>query len=194
MIPWALIIVGALCTLIGLLGLLSILLLPFFERLEIVYDKDKEILAARMDEETGRHVWQEKRYLTRDFVICCVVGVMMFFTGFYLGFAEKGEGFWLYRKLFPDRITAVQAWDEINENGQYVSAAGKTYTYYVLISGNEVSLSGTQCADLPELKEKLSEIRRENTVIIIDSFAVSSTYHAVEDMLNELGIEYEETK
>ena len=193
MIPWTLIIVGALGTIIGVIGLLSILLLPVFERFEIVYDKDKEIIQSRMDPEFGKYVWQEKRYLTRDFTICLVAGIMLFLAGFYLGYAAKGEDFWLYQKLFPNRIT-VQAWDEINENGQYVAPDGTAYTYYILVSGNEISLSGEGCADLMDLQKRLSEIKRENTVIIIDSFAISSTYHAVEAALNELGIEYEETK
>jgi len=193
MIPWTLIIVGALCTIIGVIGLLSILLLPVIERFEIVYDKDKEIIQSRMDPEFGKYVWQEKRHLTRDFIICLFAGIMMFMAGFYLGYAEKGENFWLYRKFFPDRIT-VQTWDEINENGQYVAPDGTAYTYYILVSGNKISLSGESCADLNDLQKRLLEIRRENTVIIIDSFAASSSYHAVEAVLNELGIEYEETK
>lgn len=194
MIPWTLIIVGALCTLVGVIGLISLLLLPIFERFEIVYDKEKEIIQSRTDPEFAKHVWHEKRHLTRDFIVCIFAGIMMFFAGFYLGYAEKGEGFWLYKKLFPDRIAAVQVWDEINESGQYVADSGEVYTYYILVSEDGVSLSGQQCTDLSDLKNRLSEIRRENTVIVIDSFAVSSVYHAVEDMLNELGIEYEETR
>lgn len=193
MIPWTLIIVGALCVIFGVLGLISLLLLPFFERFEVVYDKDKEILAARMDAEVGKHVWYEKKNLTRDFIIAIFAGAMMFFAGLYLGYAAKGEGFWLYRKLFPDRV-AVQTWDEINEDGQYVAEDGKAYTYYVLVSGDKVSLSGELCTGLEELEKQLSEIKRENTVIIIDSFAVSSTYRKVEDMLNKMGIDYEETR
>ena len=117
----------------------------------------------------------------------------MFFAGFSLGYAAKGDGFWLYRKLFPDRIV-VHTWDEINENGQYVADDGRAFTYYVLVSGDKVSLSGEPCADLEDLEKRLTEIKRENTVIIIDSFAVSSTYRGVEKMLNEMGIDYEETR
>ncbi len=193
MIPWTLIIVGALCTVFGVLGLISLWLLPIFERFEVVYDKDKEILSARMDPEVGKHVWYEKKHLSRDFTICIFAGILMFFAGFYLGYAAKGDGFWLYRKLFPDRIV-VHTWDEINENGQYVDDTGRAYTYYILVSGDEVSLSGEPCADLTELKSKLSEIKRQNTVMVIDSFAVASTYHGVEAMLNEMGIDYEETR
>lgn len=193
MIPWVLIIAGALCTVVGVLGLFMILVLPLKDRLETVFEKEKDVIQARLNTEIRKYVWQEKRHLTRDFIVCLLVGIMMFFAGLYLGYAAKGENFWLYRKLFPNTIT-VQVWDEINENGQFVSADGKAYSYYVLISERDISLSGEPCTDLEDLKTRLSGIRRENSVIIIDSFAVSSTYHAVENILNELGIEYEETR
>jgi len=193
MIPWTLIIVGTQCVLFGVLGLISLVVLPFFERFEVVYDKDKEILAARMDAEVGKHVWYEKKKLTRDFIVSIFAGAMMFFAGLYLGYAAKGEDFWLYRKLFPDRIT-VQTWDEINEAGQFVASDGKAYTYYILVSGDEVSLSGLPCADMEDLEKRLSEIKIENTVIIYDSFAVSSTYREVKKILNKMGFDYEETR
>jgi len=193
MIPWTLIIIGGLLVAFGVLGLISLWVLPFFERFEVVYDKDKEILSARMDKEIGKQVWYEKKNLIRDFIVSIFAGVLMFFAGLYLGYAAKGDDFWLYRKLFPDRI-AVQTWDEINENGQYVAEDGRAFTYYVLVSGKEVSLSGEPCVDMEELKSKLTAVKRENTVIIIDSFAVSSTYRSVVDMLDKLGIDYEETR
>ena len=193
MIPWTLIIIGGLLVAFGVLGLISLWVLPFFERFEVVYDKDKEIRSARMDKEIGKQVWYEKKNLIRDFIVSIFAGILMFFAGLYLGYAAKGDDFWLYRKLFPDRI-AVQTWDEINENGQYVAEDGRAFTYYVLVSGKEVSLSGEPCVDMEELKSKLTAVKRENTVIIIDSFAVSSTYRSVVDMLDKLGIDYEETR
>ena len=193
MIPWTLIIIGVLLTVLGVLGWISLFVLPFFERFEVVYDKDKEIIQARTDPEFGKHVWYEKKHLKRDFTICIFAGILLFFAGFYLGYAAKGDGFWLYRKLFPDRIV-VHTWDEINEKGQYVSDDGRAFTYYVLIDGDKVSLSGEPCTDLEDLEKRLLQIKRENTVIIIDSFAVSSTYYGVEKMLNEMGIDYEETR
>ena len=193
MIPWILIIAGILLAVFGILGLISLLVLPIFERFEVVYEKEKEIIQSRTDSEFAKHVWYEKRHLTRDFTICIFAGVLMFFAGFYLGYAAKGDGFWLYRKLFPNRIV-VHTWDEINESGQYVSEDGRAYTYYVLVSGDKVSLSGEPCANLEELKIRLTEIKRENTVIIIDSFAVSSTYRGVKTILNEMGMDYEETR
>ncbi|MBO5930329.1 MAG: hypothetical protein J6Q27_03430, partial [Clostridia bacterium] len=155
---------------IGILGLAALALLPVAERFEIVFDKDKDIVQARTDAKIGKIVHQEKQHLTRDFIICCIAGVMMFFAGMYLGYAAKGDSFWPYKKMFPNRVAAVQVWDEINDAGQFVSEDGKAYTYYILVSGNEVTLSGEPCADLNDLKKQLSEIKRENTVMVIDSF------------------------
>ena len=193
MIPWIFIIIGVLFTVFGVLGWISLFVLPFFERLEVVYDKDKEIIQSRIDPEVGKHVWYEKKHLKRDFTACIFMGILLFCFGLYWGYATEGDGFWLYRKLFPNRI-AVQTWDSINENGQYVFEDGRAFTYYVLVSGDKVSLSGESCADLEELKTKLTGINRENTVIIIDSFAVSSIYHGVEKLLSEMGIDYEEMR
>lgn len=190
MIPWTLIIVGVLCTITGVIGLAALIVLPIAERFEIVFDKDKDIVQARTDAKIGKIVWAEKQRLTRDFIICTIAGIMMFFAGMYLGYAAKGDSFWPYKNMFPNRVAAVAVWDEINDAGQFVATDGKAYTYYILVSGNEVRLSGELCADLNELEQKLSKIRRENTVVIIDSFAVSSTYRGVEKMLDELGIAY----
>lgn len=194
MIPWTLIILGALCTIIGVLGILALFFLPIAERFEIVFEKDKDIVQARTDAKVRKIVWDEKRHLTRDFIICIFSGILMFLAGMYLGYAAKGENFWPYKKLFPNRVAQVPVWDELNDAGQFVAADGKAYTYYILVSGNDISLSGEPCADLNDLQRRLSVIKRENTVIIIDSFAVSATYHGVEKMLDELGIAYEEAK
>ena len=47
------------------------------------------------------------------------------------------------------------------------------------------------CRDTGELKEKLERIPRENTVMIIDSYAVSAEVNAVKALLKEMGIKYE---
>jgi len=193
MIPTILIVLGALLVIAGILGLLSILFLPLKERLEIVYDREYDFIRSRMDAEIRRHVWHEKRYLTRDFGICCIIGLLLFGSGVYLGYTEKGEGFWFYKHFLAEEQTG-SLWDAINEEGQYVAEDGRAYTYYILVSGQEISLSSEPCGDLSDLKSRLEDIRRESTVMLIDSFSVSSTYHDVKELLNDLGIEYEETR
>lgn len=193
MIPRILVVVGALLVIGGVLGLLSLLLLPIKERFETVYDREHDYIRARLDKDIARHVRRETRKLARDFFMVVLTGVMMFFIGFYLGFTAEGDGFWFYEKFYPQEA-ANQAWDKLNEDGQFVATDGQAYTHYILVSGEEISFGGKKCTDLADLKDKLSAIRRENTVILIDSFAVASVYHATTDMLEELGIKYEETQ
>ena len=201
MIPWILIIAGALCGIIGIIGLLALLLLPIADRFEIVFDKDKEVISARTDAEVGKIVWREKRKLTRDFIILVFAGVLLFFAGIYLGYAAKGAGFWPYRKLFPaeaakqeEQLKEEMHLDRVNADGQYVTEDGKTYTYYVIVDGEDIFFCGEKYADLAELRNELEEIKRANTVMVFDDFAVASAYHGVTKLLSELGFDYEETK
>ena len=194
MIPWIFIIVGVIVTLIGVIGLLSLYVwIPIKEKFEIVYDRETEFIRARLDSDIQKFVDYTTKQLRNVFIISFFMGPILFFSGVYLGYAAVGEEFWFYKKLFPQAVTN-QVWDKINEQGQFISEDGTAYTYYILVSGKEISLSGEECQDSVDLKNRLSQIRRENTVMIIDSFAVSSTYQSVKNLLNELGIEYEETR
>ena len=194
MIHWTFIVVGAIATIIGVIGLLSLYIwLPIKEKFEIVYDRETDFIRARLDSDIQRVVDYNTRQLRNFFISSCFIGPIIFFSGVYLGYLAEGEEFWFYRKFYSQTISN-QIWDEINEKGQFVADDGKTYTYYILVSGKEISLCGEECEDIFDLKEKLSQIRRENTVIIIDSFSVSSLYQAIKKILNELGIEYEETR
>ena len=201
MIPWTLIIAGALCGTVGIIGLLALLLLPIADRFEIVFDKDKEVISARTDNTVKKIVRSEKRKLTRDFIILVFAGVLMFFVGIYLGYAAKGTGFWPYRKLFPAEAAKQEAqlereryFDKLNADGQFVAEDGKTYTYYVIIDGEEISFCGQKYADTAALRAELEKVKRANTVMVFDDFAVSSIYHDVTELLSELGIDYEETR
>ena len=194
MIPWILIIVGAIFTIIGVIGLFRLyIILPISEKDRIVFKRDRDFIFARLDSRIQNVVDDNARQLKSAFIIFCFIGIMMFVAGIYFGYAAEGEGFWFYKKFYPE-AAANQVWDELNEQGQFVAEDGKAYTYYILVSGNKISLSGEECQDYSDLKERLSKINRENTVIIIDSFAVSSTYKSVRNCLNELGIKYEETR
>jgi len=193
MIPRILVVVGALLVIGGVLGLISLLLLPIKARMETVYDREHDYIRAKLDGTIARYVRGETWKLARDYAIVALMGIMMFFIGFYLGFTAEGDSFWFYEKFYPQEASN-QVWDKLNENGQFVASDGQTYTHYILVSGEEISISGKPCKDLADLKDKLSAIRRENTIILIDSFAVASVYHAIEDILGELGMKYEETQ
>ena len=93
-------------------------------------------------------------------------------------------------------IALVGSRDLLPDNHAFAAEVGRQAARqgYVLVSGNEISLSGEKCENTEDFRNRLLEINRDNTVIIYDSFAVSSTYHAVEALLNELGFDYEEER
>lgn len=191
MMAWVLIVIGALLVLIGVIGWITLLLLPVHDEMETLYDKDKDVIQAKTDPVVKQVVEASKRCVRRYYNLFIFVGIVLFWVGFYFGYASQGESFWLYKKMFPDRISGPVL-ENINEEGQYVAEDGRGYTYYILVDGENIELSGQKCADLEDLKSKLAKLHRENTVIIIDSFAVSSLYHAIKDFLKELGMDYKE--
>lgn len=163
MIAWILIVLGALFAIGGAIGLLSMLVLPIKERIRIVCKGEYDLIRARTNAEVGKYVRNDKKHLIRDCICAVIIGIMMFFAGIYLGFAAEGEGFWFYKQFYPEEA-ANQVWDEINEDGQFVAADGKAYTYYILISGRDVIFRGEQCVDLSDLKSRLSLIRHNEFV------------------------------
>lgn len=185
-ISYIIIIVGVLLIIVGILGLLIIAASPFIHGFQIILKRKADYL----DYETV----QGKKFLhkttiryTRTSLIMAIIGFMCFFGGIYLGYAARGEDFWFYKKIFGE-IENNGQWDRINDEGRFVASDGKEYTYYILVVGDRISLNGIECDSIEDLKERLSEIRRENTVVLVDSYAVSLTFHSVEDLLNKMGI------
>lgn len=192
MVAIILIVIGILMIGAGVIGLLGLVISPIIHDLKLVYTrKDDYVYYAT---ETGKRLLT---YHTRRLIVilclCILMGSIMFGVGMYIGFADRGEDFFFYRKLFG--VSAENQWDNINEKGQYVAADGSEYTYYILIQGENITFSGQTCADIDELKLKLTAMQRENKVILIDSFAVAEEYNETKKMLKTMGILFEtETK
>lgn len=189
MIPYILIIIGILLTGIAVVGFIRLLLLPFVRMNEVIFEREDDFL--KYESREGKKFFKRNlKQWTWVHVICLFVGVLCFFLGMYLGYAAKGDSFWFYKQIFGEDNRA-EYWDKISEDGKFIADDGTEYTYYILVSGENYIFSGTECAGFEELKSNVESIRRENTVILIDSFAVSSKYHAAEKLLKELGIKYE---
>lgn len=124
------------------------------------------------------------------FISLMIIGSILFCLGFSLGYADKGKGFWFYR-LVEGNISETQKWDRISEDGDFIASDGKKYPYYILIRGNTYEFKGIECEDIEDVNEYLSHISRENTIMLIDSFAVAKKINDVEILLKEMGIQYE---
>lgn len=189
MIPYILIAIGSILTIVAVVGFIRLLLLPFTRMREVVFKREDDFL--KYESREGKKYFKKNlQQLTWLYVIALIVGIVFFFLGVYLGYAAKGDSFWFYKQIFGEDIKS-DYWDKISDDGKFIANDGNEYTYYILVSGEDYIFSGVECADFEELKKKIEEIRRENTVILIDSFAVASKYHAAEDLLKQLSIKYE---
>ena len=70
MIPWILIIVGAIFTIIGVIGLFRLyIILPISEKDRIVFKRDRDFIFARLDSRIQNVVDDNARQLKSAFII-----------------------------------------------------------------------------------------------------------------------------
>lgn len=188
MIAYILIGTGLILMAVAIINFIHMLFLPIIKLHGVVYEREDDYLKYETPQ-GRRYLKQNLRRLIWLYIVCLLVGAVCFFAGIYLGYAEKGDSFFLYRKLFGEAGMKTH-WDNITDDGKYKADDGNEYTYYIIVTGEKYVFSGEECDDYADLAERLSSIRRENTVVLIDSFAVSSAYHAAEDLIKQKGIKY----
>lgn len=189
MIAYILIGVGILLSLFAIIGFIRILLLPLRKMHQVVFHWEDDVLKYR--DGAGRLEYQSRlRELIVVYICCLLVGISSFFLGIYLGYAEKGDSFWFYEKVFGPEEKENQ-WEQITEDNKFKAKDGNTYSFYLIVEGDSFIFCGEKCSDADSLRERLDSIRRENTVILIDSYAVAGFFNDAEKLLKQMGIKYE---
>jgi len=166
--------------------LVRILLSPLVVRWKNAHGEVEIIETERIN----RSRKKDRTFFCILFISLMLIGAMLFCLGFSLGYADKGKGFWFYRAV-EGISDETEKWDRISKDGAYVADDGKKYPYYLLVRGNTYEFKGIECENIDEVKEYLSHIPRENTVMLIDSFAVLKYMNDAETLLKEMGIQYE---
>ena len=116
-------------------------------------------------------------------IILCVIGCFMLNSDNHGGLA-------LYNNITSDTIPE-EKWDKISDDGKYISASGREFIYYIVIRGKEYEFNGEICEGIEDVKTRLSQIKKENTIMIVDSYAAAAAFRDIESILQELGINYE---
>lgn len=70
---------------------------------------------------------------------------------------------------------------------QYANTSGDSDSYYILISENTIFFNGQEIGGVGAFEDYLRKLDRRSHVFLEDDFAVSLTYHKVEELLNDLG-------
>ena len=186
MIPIGLMVIGALISLISGIQFIRVLCSPIYVKWGNIFGK------VELSDEGAvkRKRKRDRRYLRIVTLTSFFIGAVIFVIGWAIGFNVKGEGFWFNHFISGESIK-TEKWDRLTENGSFISDNGNEYPYYLLVNGNTYEFCGEVCENAEDIKTKLSKIKRENTVIIIDSYAVSSKIKEAESILTEMGINYE---
>lgn len=198
MIPTILIVIGLFFELGCAYALLSVGWSNFIRpALVLKYSIDDFI---KYETREGRRFLKKNKELFFQRIIAfSLIGFVLITTGYYLGFATRGESFWAYR-LFSEDMIDDEIWDRINEDGKYIADDGKEYTYFIIIENNQIRLNDkvypineSNTAE-SEIYKQFSKIPRGSSVILIDNYAASSTYQSVRDILDSIGIRFEEER
>ena len=186
MIPIGLMVVGSIIFLISFIDLIKVIMSPLKVRRKNINGQ-----LELNDEGTVKKTRKRDRaFLGSWDGFFAIIGIVLFFFGWSLGYNQKGEGF-IFNRFISGESIKTEKWDRLTENGSFISDSGNEYPYYLLVSGNTYEFCGEVCENTEDVKTKLSKIKRENTVIIIDSYAVSSKIKEAESILTEMGIKYE---
>lgn len=186
MIAALMIIIGGASFLFGVGFTVYIALSPLFVKILSINGKGEIVENSIIRKKRKR----DRKYLLRISVGMMIMGLMLYGSGYYLGYADRGNGHWLYKMVYKQEGSSDQ-WDRLTSEGKFAADDGREYAYYLMVRGDEYEFCGEKCADINELREKLLLIKRENTIMLIDSYAVAESYHEAEQLLKELGIEYE---
>ncbi|MEZ3474922.1 MAG: hypothetical protein K1W27_19415 [Lachnospiraceae bacterium] len=65
------------------------------------------------------------------------------------------------------------------------------YSYSVVVSEKMISLNNQQIGGIDQFEEYLKELDRQQKVLLVDDFAVSATFHKVQELLDAYGMKYE---
>ena len=144
----------------------------------------------------GGKVAIEKGYkiVKKFFVVFVVLGFVCLAVGLLFLYAPRGND--LLRSENTNGVTTGN--DNINyqqENitiGNYVTANGNSSSYQVSVSEKTIYFNQQEIGDTEKFEEYLKTLDRMHTILLVDDYAVSLTYHRVKELLDAYGMNYEE--
>lgn len=193
MIAIFLMIVGGGMIAVSIIGILAFIFQPLYEDFQVVIKRKDDYAhyatpsgRAYLSRRTGRY-W-------KSVIFMLIIGCILFFTGFYMKFGERGFGMLLG---IEDKKTAAayeninsEIASKINDNGDYVSENGITYIL-LTVKGREVFYRDRLVGNTDDFREFIKNIDIGTPIYLLDGYASSATYSEIRNILDESGFEYE---
>ena len=138
MVSILLMVLGGLMILFSILGVLAILFQPLYEDYQVVIKRKDDYVQYNTPSGQAFLRSRIKRYWI-GLAVLFLVGCALFFTGFYMKYGARGFGMLLTVEEENELTDSDSELAKgINENGDYVTAKGRTYPNYIVVRGTEV--------------------------------------------------------
>ncbi|MCR5788287.1 MAG: hypothetical protein K6G83_00215 [Lachnospiraceae bacterium] len=189
---------GAIIGSVGLIGIIFLIMEPFFRAIGIYFKRSEKYMYYETDR--GRKlIHREFKALRNGFVLMLVVGWSCFGLGYYLKYMARGGDSLLFSEesepvtaepeaQFQDRETPGQD-GALQES---LSASGDPSLCTIRISGRDIYMDGVKLGDAGQLEACLKTFDRTRPILLTDDFAVAATWHRTEELLDTYGMQYEE--
>lgn len=181
MLPIILIIIGAILIIAGIIGLISVYIQPIRKAIRVFYGQDLDDFWY--EHGRGQLVQQEgRRILLTLYSWLIVLGFCALIPGMIMQYMPKGNA-----SIIADSEVGA---DTFNDHSAGVTNPAAQGDYYVVVSGDVITMNGKEYASPEEFENDLKLMDRTRKVSVTDDFAVSATYHKVIELINRYGLVY----
>ena len=194
MIPVIMMIIGGILILISVFGFLAFLFEPLIKNYRIVIKREDDYTHYTSPRNFAMLQTARKEYCA-GLAVMFAVGCVLFFSGAYLLFGERGFGFLFSTQ--EERVSDVdiavsdEISDSIDKDGNYVDESGTAYSNYIIVKGIEILFNGETIGGTEDFRSFILGCADLGKIYVADGYAASSTYHEVIDILKENGFDYE---
>lgn len=191
MLPRVLMIAGAALFLLGFIGIFNLMIDPIKTMFRVVFKRKDDYVFYESGKGKILLERQKKNLLTAS-VFFMVVGGALFGGGYYIKYGPRGyESASENNNVDVAEVSSNELFVQgIDKDGIYHDKEGKAYSSYIEISGHEIKHDGQLIGDISAFENYIADnkIDRKTTLYLIDNYAAASTYHWVDELLEEKGI------
>lgn len=195
MLPRILMIVGAASFILGFIGIFNLMIDPIKTMFNVVFKRKDDYVFFETDKGKKLLDRQKKSLLTAS-IFFMFVGGILFGVGYYLKYGPKGYAEGIESENISE-ISEVSVNElhvqGLDKDGVYHDKNGVSYPSYIEVVGQEIKHDGQYIGDISAFENYISEgkISRTKTLYLLDNFAASSTYHRVDELLNDNAIPHD---
>lgn len=173
-------VIGVAFILIGLAGLVMLAVQPIKTAWMIVFKRKDDYLFYETSEK-GKALLESQTRAVRDVcIVFIIMGTLSVGAALFLMYVPRGTG--------SDEGAHA---DGIDSSGTYWSE-DVGYECYIRVTGTTIELNRKKLKGIDELQGILDGTDRSQTILLVDAYASSNTFHAIQEELDERNLKWKE--